>query len=169
MNPELHVIVRTRYVGEVEELRSLGASEIIPEEFETSVEIFARVLENYHVPRNLVLDLIDRIRHDHYEVLRERHSPARLELPIDVFEDLAVETCLLRPDSPPLGKSLKDLDLRRVSGAMVIAVKRGDRRIVNPQADFQFAEGDTLFMLGDSSQLAQAIAFLDPTTETRDG
>ncbi|MDP2734606.1 MAG: cation:proton antiporter, partial [bacterium] len=35
-NPGLHIIVRSRYISEVDDLRSLGADEVIPEEFETS-------------------------------------------------------------------------------------------------------------------------------------
>src|SRR5882672_3996713 len=44
MNPKLHIIARTRYVVEIPELTRLGANVVIPEEFETSIEIFARVL-----------------------------------------------------------------------------------------------------------------------------
>ena len=39
LNSNIYIIVRTRYVAEVEELRKLGANEVIPEEFEISVEI----------------------------------------------------------------------------------------------------------------------------------
>lgn len=39
-NPVIHIIVRTRFVTEIEELKKLGADEVIPEEFETSLEIF---------------------------------------------------------------------------------------------------------------------------------
>src|SRR6266568_3633838 len=56
VNPNLHIIARTRYVAEIPELTRLGANVVIPEEFETSIEIFARVLAHYNVPR----DEIDR-------------------------------------------------------------------------------------------------------------
>src|SRR4026208_1026737 len=49
MNPALHIIARTRYVVEIPELTRLGANVVIPEEFETSIEIFARVLAHYNV------------------------------------------------------------------------------------------------------------------------
>ncbi|MEX2026791.1 MAG: cation:proton antiporter, partial [Pirellulaceae bacterium] len=75
LNPGLHIIVRTRYLAEVPHLRKLGADVIIPEEFETSVEIFAQVLRAYDVPRNLIVDLIERVRGDHYEVLRDTDLP----------------------------------------------------------------------------------------------
>jgi len=46
LNPKVHLIVRTRYLQEMEPLHELGADEVIPEEFETSVEIFTRVFSN---------------------------------------------------------------------------------------------------------------------------
>jgi len=50
LNARLHIIARTRYVTEIPELSRLGADVVIPEEFETSIEIFARVLAHYNVP-----------------------------------------------------------------------------------------------------------------------
>ena len=49
INPAIFVIVRTRYAAETDDLLGLGADDVIPEEFETSIEIFTRVLER--VPR----------------------------------------------------------------------------------------------------------------------
>jgi len=75
-NPKIYIIVRTRYTAEVEDLLHMGANEVIPEEFETSIEIFAKVLHRYQVPRNLLFDQIEKIRSGSYEALR------RVELPV---------------------------------------------------------------------------------------
>ena len=53
-NPNLFILVRTRYVTDVDDLIGLGANAVIPEEFETSVEIFSRVLAEYHVPDHVI-------------------------------------------------------------------------------------------------------------------
>jgi len=45
-NPGLFILVRTRYVVDVDDLIALGANAVIPEEFETSVEIFSRALRS---------------------------------------------------------------------------------------------------------------------------
>ncbi|MDZ4786451.1 MAG: cation:proton antiporter, partial [bacterium] len=50
--PGLHIIVRTKEVAEVTELLNLGASEVVPEEFETSLEIFSRVLRKYLINKS---------------------------------------------------------------------------------------------------------------------
>src|SRR2546430_1293032 len=70
LRPDLYIIVRTRYVAEIDHLYRLGANQVIPEEFETSVEIFARVLQEYHIPRNVISLQVDLIRREHYGTLR---------------------------------------------------------------------------------------------------
>lgn len=75
LNPGLGIIVRTRYLREIDELRRAGANEIIPEEFETSIEILGRVLERLEVPDEMIRELEDEIRLDHYGLFRRAQSP----------------------------------------------------------------------------------------------
>jgi monovalent cation:H+ antiporter-2, CPA2 family len=66
----VRIIVRTEYVLEVEELRHLGADEVIPAEFETALALFDRVLSIYDVPAAAVDDLTERMRLENYGFLR---------------------------------------------------------------------------------------------------
>jgi CPA2 family monovalent cation:H+ antiporter-2 len=170
MNARLHIIVRTRYLSEVGELRRLGANTIIPEEFETSVEIFARVLAEYEVPRNLILDLIERVRGDHYEVLRDiKAPPMRVVLPhANVLEKLEIKSCWVRAGSPADGRTLGELNLRASTGATLMAVRRKSELILNPGSDFQFQANDTAILIGDHIQVDRALCLLDPTIEKPD-
>lgn len=169
LNPRLHIIVRTRYLSEVERLRALGANTIIPEEFETSVEIFARVLAEYDVPRNLILDLIDRVREDQYEVLRDVRIPAvRVELPYDVLEQMVIESCLIRPGAPVAGRTIGELNLRAATGATLVAVRRGGKVLMNPGPDLRFEAGDIALVIGDRPQVDRALCLLDPTLTAGD-
>ncbi|MBI5344894.1 MAG: cation:proton antiporter, partial [Deltaproteobacteria bacterium] len=70
MNPAVTIVVRTRYIREVEDLFKLGANQVIPEEFETSVEIFARVLRDYRIPGNIIQNQIDLVRQEGYAMFR---------------------------------------------------------------------------------------------------
>lgn len=72
LNHAVHIVTRTRYVAEIDELRALGADEIVPEEFETSLEIFGRVLHRFGVSDDAIRDAAEAARADHYEVLRSR-------------------------------------------------------------------------------------------------
>ena len=74
-NPDLYILVRTRYLIEVDDLKALGADEVIPEEFETSIEIFSRVLHRYNFPGNVILDMVEKIRSDSYTALRNVELP----------------------------------------------------------------------------------------------
>ncbi|MBI2418112.1 MAG: cation:proton antiporter [Ignavibacteriales bacterium] len=69
LNPAVYTIVRTRYVTEIEELIKLKADSVIPEEFETSLQIFSKVLAEYHLPVNIVLRQINIIRQGGYHAL----------------------------------------------------------------------------------------------------
>src|SRR5687768_4721626 len=70
-SPTLHILVRTRYVSEVERLRALGANEVIPEEFETSIEIVTRLMRVLGVPGNLVAAQLRLLRDEGYRMLRD--------------------------------------------------------------------------------------------------
>lgn len=163
MNPALRIIARTRYLAEVPELRALGADTIIPEEFETSVEIFARVLAEYDVPANLIMELVERIRSDHYEVLRDRNvSSMRIVLPDPrIPEMMEIKSCWIRGGSPADGRSLRELNLRSLTGATVLAVRRGREMFVNPEPDLRIAADDIAVLAGDPAQVDRAMEFLD--------
>ena len=65
LNPKVHIVVRTRFLGEVDALRRLGADDVIPEDFETSIEIFSRVLGHYLVPRQTIERFVNSINPPH--------------------------------------------------------------------------------------------------------
>ncbi len=51
------------------------------------------------------------------------------------------------------GKTIGELDIRRRTGASVIAVVRGDKTIPNPSADTEIKEGDVLIAAGKLEQI----------------
>jgi CPA2 family monovalent cation:H+ antiporter-2 len=164
MNKKLHVIVRTRYISDVDELRKLGADEIVPEELETSIEIFARLLEHYDVPRNMIWEFVEGLRRDHYEALRDhRHSLTRVQLPAEIFSHVDVELIALHRGSPAIDKTLAEINLRAETGATLIAVRRGGEMVTNPPPDFSFQAHDVAVLLGERAQLDKALLLLDPT------
>lgn len=160
--PHLTIIARTRYLAEVETLHRLGADEVVPEEFETSVEIFAKVLATYDVPRSVIAQQIEQVRRDHYGVWRDPdtvgHRLGRLRgmlagLDVDTYR--VTESCFAR------GKSLGGLELRQATGATVLALVRGGSTLANPGGQTVAAPGDALLLLGTNEQLTRAAALLE--------
>jgi CPA2 family monovalent cation:H+ antiporter-2 len=70
LNPTLHIIARTRFLSEVQPLFALGASEVVPEEFETSIQIFGLTARYLGMSADDISRLQTTIREDHYEMLR---------------------------------------------------------------------------------------------------
>ncbi|MFQ5902232.1 MAG: cation:proton antiporter [Candidatus Binatia bacterium] len=167
LRPDLYLIVRTRYVAEIDHLYRLGANQVIPEEFETSVEIFARVLQEYHIPRNVISLQVDMIRKEHYGTLRGLHFQGkRLDELSQFLAGTTTDTFLIQEGSPAIGKSLEGIELRSRTGVTVIAVVRGGRSIPNPGPDFLLAAGDVFVLLGSHKELDQAAQILSPPGQT---
>lgn len=65
-----------------------------------------------------------------------------------------------RSTSAAAGKTLSDLDLRRHTGASVIAVVRGETSRPNPSPEFVLEPGDDLVLVGSHEQVDRAFAHL---------
>lgn len=68
-------------------------------------------------------------------------------------EALVIEDLALPPDSSAVGRTLGDLDVRRASGATVLAVIREGSHVASPADDFRLAAGDQMLALGTAEQL----------------
>ncbi len=168
LNDPLFIIVRTRYVSEIERLYRLGANEVIPEEFETSVEIFARVLQEFHIPRNVIALQVDLIRRERYGMLRGLKLEGKtLDQLSQFLVGTTTDTCMVLEGSPAAGKSLGEVELRARSGVTVIAVVREGKSTPNPGPEFVLRAADILVLLGNHAELDGATEFLGP--ETRAG
>jgi len=133
INQAVSILVRTRYIREVEELYRLGANQVIPEEFETSVEIFARVLRDYRVPSNIIQNQIDLIRQESYAMLRNPSMMGeRLSRISSILEKTVMDTYYVEQDCAVAGKTIAELDMRKHSGATIIAIARGGHAKTNP-------------------------------------
>jgi len=161
-NSTLRIIVRTRFVAETEDLLQLGANEVIPEEFETSIEIFSRVLHHCHIPRNVILDYIQKIREDNYCALRTVEiSTKALSEKLEFLKSIETESYLITDNSNIKGQTIKSLDLRAKTGATIIAVQRGETIYQNPSTDYSLQSGDVLLLIGKRSDIQNAINYLD--------
>ncbi|MGB7070907.1 MAG: cation:proton antiporter [Pyrinomonadaceae bacterium] len=163
-NANVHIIVRTRYTSEITELLELGANEVIPEEFETSIEIFSRVLHRYGMSRTVIEEQIQRIRSQGYEMLRSSSLPHPVQIGKlnEALSGAVTKTVKIVADSPVIGRSLGELNLRAESGASIIAVIHNSQTKVNPGAGYKLKEGDIAVVLGSENKIEKAVEMLDP-------
>jgi K+/H+ antiporter YhaU regulatory subunit KhtT len=62
-----------------------------------------------------------------------------------------------------VGQTLAETGLRSRTGALVLAVRRGDDDLATPDAEFRLEAGDVLVVVGQPQQLAGAQALLAGT------
>jgi CPA2 family monovalent cation:H+ antiporter-2 len=158
LNPDVHIIVRTRYMSEIEDLRALGANEVIPEEFETSIEIFSRVLDEYGFARSVIQRQIAGIRNEGYQMFRMPSLPiGDLNEIADALKSASTETVFVEDNSPSVGKTIGDLKLRTLTGVSIIAITRDGQTEINPGPDSKLQAGDILVLLGGTEQIDRAV------------
>jgi len=159
LNPAVHILVRTRYMREVEELQRLGANEVVPEEFETSLEIFARVLRRYGLPSSAIRREVEEARGQHYEKLRDPARPDAghlAELAATLGVGLDVETVEVGPGSPAAGGDPRTLRIRSRTGVNVVAAMRGREVIYEASPGFRFEAGDAVVLVGPPDAMPRA-------------
>ncbi|MGH9333418.1 MAG: TrkA C-terminal domain-containing protein, partial [Vicinamibacteria bacterium] len=153
-NPAIRNVVRTGYVRAIDDLMKLGATEVVVEEYEATIELFARVLEFYEIPTNTIQRELEAIRGKHYRMLREEDRPP---IALQALRHLGIHHALelveLEEGAKALGESPTSLQLRRETGAVVLAVVREGRALYQRDPEFKFLPGDTVVLVGDPESL----------------
>jgi monovalent cation:H+ antiporter-2, CPA2 family len=156
MNPHIFLIVRTRFITDVKLLKELGADLVIPEEFETSIEIFTQVLRKYLVPIDETTRFIHEIRSNTYRMLRQPSSgSADLNDLSKALDSVEIFTLVARKDSPVICQTLAGLDIRRKFGVSILAIRRSGTVIPNPDGDVAICEDDHIITLGKRDAISR--------------
>jgi CPA2 family monovalent cation:H+ antiporter-2 len=155
ISDSLYLVVRTRYVKETSELLALGADEVIPEEFETSIQIFEHILHNFLVPEGDIVQLIHKVRADNYQMFKgELKGPKTYRS--SELADFNIKSLRMRSDSNKfLGKPLRELNLRAIYGINILAIKRKDKLLESIQPDEIIKQGDIIYIQGAQSKVEE--------------
>lgn len=165
LNPDAYIIARTRYLSEMKPLYGLGADEVIPEEFETSIEIFTRVLTKYLIPSNEIEGFIAEIRSDGYEMLRSltREHPSFSDLKLHI-PDIEISSLRVGEQSTVVGRTVAHIGFRSEYGVTLLVVRRDSQVLPNPGGDVQIFAGDVLVVLGQPEKIAGVKSLLYPVS-----
>lgn len=70
------------------------------------------------------------------------------------YTELDIREVAVEKETPIVGQSIRDSDLRNRTGAYVVAIKREGRKVrINPSPDERIRPGDTLMVIGTPRQL----------------
>ncbi|MAJ59354.1 MAG: hypothetical protein CBC48_04860 [bacterium TMED88] len=151
--PDVPILARTRFVREVDPLDAAGASTVVAEEFEGSIELVARSLDLFGIPAGAIARFTEALREEGYGAIR---SPAALPLDpwlIELLDEVGTEWVDV-PEGLEAATTLVGLNVRAHTGCSVLAVDRDGRSVANPEPGFVLAGGDRLLVMGDSASLS---------------
>ena len=155
MNPGIHIVTRTRFLSDYKELRALGADDVIPEEYETSIEVFSLVLSRYAVPRHEIEEFVDQVRADGYEMFR-RLPESAASLCEYTLPNAEIVRFTVKQGARAEGRTLGELALRKDHGVTVLSIRKAGSVVSSPGADTLLLAGDVLLAVGEKKLLADA-------------
>lgn len=128
LNPNIFIVARAEDETSIDKLKRAGANKAV-DPFEIGGQRLANLMVN-----PLSVDFFE--------------TTMRLS-----EQDLSIEFVNVTATSPIAGKSLRDMDLRRISGASILAVVRDGKAYVNPEAEYGVIANDQLVAFGTKDQL----------------
>lgn len=152
INSQVFVIVRSRYVENVQQLYEVGADQVFPEKFEIAIDLFNRVLMKRLYPQKKVNRMMAQIRSKNLGVFSEKDMVNQPSI-LDELPNVNISAIGVDQNSFADGKTLGEIDLRKKTGVTLLAVKRGDQVIEHPTLKTQFRNGDIAYVLGNPEQV----------------
>lgn len=157
LNPNIYIVTRTRYFQEVPPMLQVGANDVIPDEFGSSLEIFKRVLEKCEVSQEIVLKLTRELRKEGYETLHWNSADVSV-LPEDQLDikQAHIHTFHVSANSSFAGKTIVDNDFRKKHGLTILQIKRGGCTLNSIEAQTKIEAADALVVVGSPDHLKMA-------------
>jgi monovalent cation:H+ antiporter-2, CPA2 family len=161
--PELDLVVRANQDKNIEVLYQLGAKEVVQPQFEASLEMATRLLVGVGLLPELVQDKMQQIRQDHYLDLRPERSAAEVSQYLQkVTRDLNRRWYDLPANSPFIGMSLGEVNMRYLTGVSLMAIRRADDEEIDyPNSQTRFLSGDRLLVVGSAEELTALVEFAE--------
>jgi CPA2 family monovalent cation:H+ antiporter-2 len=154
----LPVIVRARDESDIERLTAAGATEVVPEAFESGVMLASHTLVVVGVPLSRVMRRVAQVRDERYQLLRGLfHAPSERE---DDEGATRLHAVTVQDGDHAIGKRLRDFSLKRLSVEVRAVRRRGERASLDGEQAGVLQPGDVVVMLGRAESLDAAESLL---------
>lgn len=155
INPNVHVVVRSTTVDQLEELGRLGVYEAVHPESEAGLELGRQALSHLGVPVGDVQRFADEVRRELYAPITRQSTDGDLLAQLGrVSRQIETEWVRLPENSPLKGHTIGELGVRTETGASIVAIVRDDLVLPSPGPDAAFEPGDLVGVLGTPEQRA---------------
>ena len=154
LNPGMPVVVRTLDDGDLDRLHAAGATEVVPETFESSLMLASHVLVLAGVPLRKVLTQIRDVREQRYGLLRGVFRGGESE-DADDARELHLRSVAIGPGARAVGQPVSAFELGRLNVELTL-LRRGELRMAPPPHSMIVEVGDVIVMRGGTEDLAAA-------------
>ncbi|CAN5860545.1 cation:proton antiporter [soil metagenome] len=155
LSPHLHIVARAEGIDQMEWLHKMGVHEVVQPEFEAGLEITRQALLHLNVPPADIEHFADAVREELYAPLYQAHSNYQTIQQLQTAKRMLQLTWVTLPTTSTIvGRTIKELEIRRRTGASVVAVVQPAGLLPNPASDHRFEAGDNVGVLGDPQQVA---------------
>ncbi len=144
--PRAPILTRTRYVFDVDHLEQAGATKVVAEELESTLELMDAMLQRFGVPPEAIARFTAELRDEGYVFLRT--PEAILDPWLGELLEGTTAHWVEVPDAFAGEASLAELDVRVRTGANVVAIERRGVTHPSPDPSFPTRAGDRLLALG---------------------
>ncbi|MCB0075880.1 MAG: cation:proton antiporter [Anaerolineales bacterium] len=153
--PDLHIVARAQGLEQLELLNEMGIYEVVSPEFEAGLEFSRQAMIHLGWRPEEISAYSDGVRRKLYAPLYDEHSEYEsLQLLNQLRQSSTVEWVTVPDNSPLVGQTLTESQIRSKSGATVVAVLRGEQMVSNPPKNYRFDVGDRVGAMGSVEQLA---------------
>lgn len=142
LNPDIHIIVRTKYLKNIEEVIEAGADEVIPKEFETSILMFTRIMDYYNKDMDEIADAVNDLRSDNYDAFRSVSSEDVSAYLSNSFTEVELDSLRVYNDA-----YISDFPFKK-NNLTITSVIRDNSTIIHIDENFQFLEDDIILFTG---------------------
>jgi len=157
--PGTPILARTRYVLDVDELQQAGATSVVAEEIESTLELMGEVLQRFAVPTESIARFTAELRDEGYIFLR---TPEVVLDPwlAELLEGVTANWVEV-PDGFQGEESLAALQVRARTGANIVVIEREAVSHPSPGPGFRVRAGDRLLALGGPEEIASLHRLLE--------
>lgn len=154
LNPKLHIVARAINEEHTEELHRRGVYEVVRPELEASLEFTRQALLHLNISLKEIQQFTDAVRREMYAPLYESNYSYRTVSQLQSACNLIdLNWVTITQDSPVIGRSIRELRIRKQTGVSVVAVLRDGSLLMNPDPDFEFQREDLVGVVSEPPQL----------------
>ena len=158
--PEVKILIRTKDDSQLERLKELGVTEVVPETLEASLMLVSHVLSMSGVPMSRIIRRVSTERHNRYQLLQRFFTGEYLDVDEDAHERLEYLHVIALPDKAfAVNKSIAALNLakRKVS---IKSLRRQNNEIDNPSDHTILLANDILILQGKPRRVERVEHYL---------